>query len=387
MDVITLAMAKAYSDEKGGYVEYRKIFEETYHLGEPKNYVIFDGDLVGLKVVNYSPNRRIMAKELKQPTFETGVGIYKYGDSTTDKMVVDYDNANGALTKPALFISGALNAYCPLVFHSASAYNCLAYFYEETSDNLGMGMTFSKGWYAVSNSTFANTPFDAEETPFVTHDTFEGAEGDYRAYFHECFPLTETISFTIGQDSIHQDSDYTFASFVKNFHNYVDGIDETSLANALHIYCSIRCKNSELSSNCFREGDRVTVNGKVIVPIDPKFLPKVEIHLQDYGVNLYAALLDPSHPTEFENQQLYDVFSNACASDKDIILCCGAVEGILSYKDVRIYLTQISKATNGTYQGAGKVLVGAGSGEATWATVTIETRETNGLLWIAVHLD
>lgn len=120
-------------------------------------------------------------------------------------------------------------------------------------------------------------------------------------------------------------------------------------------------------------------------------LTYVEIHLQDYGVNLYLALLDPSYPTEFENQQLYDVFSNACASDKDIILCCGPSGPTLGYNDVRIYLTQIAKATNGTYQGAGKVLFGVGSGETYgetyWATVTIETRETNGLLWIAAHLD
>lgn len=121
--------------------------------------------------------------------------------------------------------------------------------------------------------------------------------------------------------------------------------------------------------------------------IDPKYLSRVKIHLQDYGVNLYLALFDPSYPTEFENQQLYDVFSNACALDKDIILCCGAELTSFNYNDIRIRLTQITKAANGTYIGAGKVCLGAGNGKATWGTVTIETRETNGLLWIAVHID
>ena len=152
-----------------------------------------------------------------------------------------------------------------------------------------------------------------------------------------------------------------------------------------------------LSSGIWLNEEALMDEGSIVIPsttitaihtIDPKFLPtKAEIHLQGYGVNLYAAMFDPSNPTEFENQQLYDVFSNACASDKDIILCLGTEGQMLGYNDVRIYLTQITKAANGTYIGAGRVLLSVVSGETTWATVTIETRETKGLLWIAVHLD
>lgn len=106
------------------------------------------GDIAGFKLL--TPSVRPETDALT--VFQDGdKGIY-------------YNDNDGALTKPCLFFTAPM---CPLFPVYYAGYDTILYVYEETSDNLGLGMTLQPGWYAINSTTYAMTAFDLEQTPIV----------------------------------------------------------------------------------------------------------------------------------------------------------------------------------------------------------------------------
>ena len=94
--------------------------------------------------------------------------------------VVSYNDNKGLITKPALGIHYPKVA-CPTFPLNYPEYDSLVFIAEETSDTMGLGLTVQRGWYAFNFTTFAHTPFDLANNPFVV-DAFEDFTGNSDEY-------------------------------------------------------------------------------------------------------------------------------------------------------------------------------------------------------------
>lgn len=85
------------------------------------------------------------------------------GDSLFPNRIF-YTSENGITDSPVLLISPAL---CPDFQMAYPEHDIILYAYEETHDNMGLGITLPAGWYTADSTTFDVSPFDLEKYPIV----------------------------------------------------------------------------------------------------------------------------------------------------------------------------------------------------------------------------
>ena len=117
------------------------------------------------------------------------------------------NNTNsGMLNKRSFGIGGNVSKVCPTFWLNYPEYTNIAYFYEPTSDNLGLGMTVPAGWFALNTTTFALTPFDLINNPIIVPSDFTPvtAQGTVGMDFIKAnwFELKKEISFVIKEKNL-----------------------------------------------------------------------------------------------------------------------------------------------------------------------------------------
>jgi hypothetical protein len=219
------------------------------------------------------------------------------------KWYVRNSDLDGALSKKCLGIGGDFSDSCPTFAVNYPGYNLLTYFYEETKDNLGLGLTAPKGWYATNLQTFAFTPFDFDRNPFVTADiggatTFLDYQVDDMEKFKDFLDLKKTVSFTVAESSLLD----VGAIGTLVFCGYAPAIDPSDVSNISATLLTGVCV-AKTSGNV----DGVVINPTAAVSnlavtyplppktIDPNFIPAMDsVTLNSPGGKQYKLTVSDS---------------------------------------------------------------------------------------------
>ena len=260
MDMITLAMAKAYTDSH--YIGSEHY--ETIKLDKNNRNPSFNGSLIGAKVVDYSSGRRKAREELDKPNVEGNATI---AVSNANDMYIAYDTAKGVLNKPCLIISGdAVRIVFPYMSggNIYEGYDAILYAYETVTDTYGMGLSMAKGWYVVNTTTFAFVPINIIETPVYIPDEMRVIN---QSYFEYAFPLCETITYTVAEENFIENDEYQGCTPYKGIRTSGSYSDLRFLSTITYFVAG---SYLEL---CSEEATITYVAGTKT--IDPKYLPGV----------------------------------------------------------------------------------------------------------------
>lgn len=264
LNELSKKIAELTALKSAGGVGYtvRQTFEVTMH---PK---IWDKDLIGVTVIDYSPERRKLVVPEKRPS----ESLYQGGieNSELGSLEMEYGTYDGALNKPCFMLAGDALPYCSAFIGCHETYDTLLYAYEDTSDGLGVGITFQKGWYALNKTNFVHEPIDINDYPVYIKSTWGWyrIEGMDDTFLRECFATGERETYTITEDKIAnitptmcavvnskvpQSIHYQTAMFAANFGSLLYYADNNEVARST--------------------SGTTTLSWEEIKPIDPQFLP------------------------------------------------------------------------------------------------------------------
>lgn len=297
-------------------------------------------DLMG-STATVEVNAYVMKKELERPAADEIVPVLGTGSYFS---LIEYSkgSANGmdAFGKPCLLVSlgGAVNSgnatarllafkTCPSFWTNYADYDTLLYVYETTSDALGLGLTLTKGWYAISTTTFAYTPFDIENNPLLFFAELftqtEGGEGYYAAdeYFYEIAPLVKERKYPVTEDNLTAEGSFMF------FEGDISGFADNSGATDTEV-TKVAVQYRAFYFNCVTgtiEGYRnCSLPHETIHPIDPKYLPGVCLPVVE--------IADITNITAEENAKL-----TACMGMPIVLVSAGGAL-VCDYSSVEGYL-------------------------------------------------
>ena len=181
---------------------------ERIELSESRQTVATTQDIVGATITEYVEGRRKFILPKQRPKVSGGeVGTEFRTTASGSKAFLGmlYGTYEGYLTKPCFMFTGELlyTTGCPFFWNIAenlATYDSLLYAYEDTPDALGLGLTFTKGWHALSSTTFANKPLEEDECPIFIFDAmgvFNAGTSEAMALFEACFQPYETAEFEV----------------------------------------------------------------------------------------------------------------------------------------------------------------------------------------------
>ena len=264
LNELSKKIAELTALKSAGGVGYtlRQTFEVT------TNSKTWDKDLIGVTVIDYSPERRKLVVPEKRPS----ESLYQGGieNSELGSLEMEYGTHDGALNKPCFMLAGDALPYCSAFIGCHETYDTLLYAYEDTSDGLGVGITFQKGWYALNKTNFVHEPIDINDYPVYIKSTWGWyrIEGMDDTFLRECFATGERETYTITEDKIAnidptmcavvnskvpQSIHYQTAMFAANFGSLLYYADNNEVARST--------------------SGTTTLSWEEIKPIDPQFLP------------------------------------------------------------------------------------------------------------------
>ena len=204
---------------------------------------------------------------------------------------------------------------CPSFFtENNNKYNALFYAFEETTDNLGLGLTFNQGWHAINTTNFSNEAFDISKNPIFMSDSYFVEHGKNKSYLTDLFPLREEIEYTITEDNILSTDDaVAVVSFFKISDIDLNILDEN--IQYIHRAYSFIFNIDNNSITAFPIGafyDEIWYKNIIIFypteihKLDAKFIPDSIPNVQsaEIGQTLIVKSVDENgKPTEWETKQ------------------------------------------------------------------------------------
>lgn len=179
---------------------------ERIELSASRQTVATTRDIVGATITEYVEGRRkfVLPKQRPKASGEVGTEFRTTGSGYKAYLGMLYGTYEGYLAKPCFLFTGELlyTTGCPFFWEKGclETYDSLLYAYEDTPDALGLGLTFTKGWHALSSTTFANKPLDEDECPIFIFDAmgvFNAGTSEAIALFEACFQPYETAEFEV----------------------------------------------------------------------------------------------------------------------------------------------------------------------------------------------
>ena len=289
-DEQTLSLAKVYTNSQ------RLAHTETKNIlvldAKNQGAVLSNFDPIGKKVRDYFPTRRKLVVPTERPTTlpnNYAAGAWRANSSNSRAINMEYGTYNSHLNKPCFLVTGtALPAFCAFFYTEHSnlqLYDSLLYAYETTKDNIGLGITFEKGWYVLSSTTFAHEPIDINAYPVyavASSMTLYSNTDEGEAFFNECFHDAETIEYTITKDHVAGTGGYYIifntpcAITDLRDDDQISPFDMVAVASFLYDQEAVR----------YTTVGEVVVYEEIIHPIDPKYLPEGGFGYTEPGVML-----------------------------------------------------------------------------------------------------
>lgn len=253
-------------------------YEKIGYVTDAETSLEYSGDLVGLKVEDYCQGRRFAVADIPRPNLENNTVFAASGD---DAQIVYSDN-NGMLDKPALIMAGgAVGHLAPEAYAIDPRIDTVAYLYETTSDNIGLGLTLEKGWYALNLAKEILIPLDLSKTPVRFYDEVLTAlfKEEYLPIMEQHFAdKRETITYIVKPENVAEVYDADFSEADRTYWHTISPFNIAGLVNA--------CMNPALldfgASATYREGALRYPYGLAVMttfykpvtevkPIDPKY--------------------------------------------------------------------------------------------------------------------
>lgn len=268
-------------------------------------------DLIGLKVVDFRPNRRRLCTPSALPGFSDNRLVWSGGnyDSEYQGLTVSVSNLNILSKRVIVIAAPKMHLCCPMFGADYPGKNAIIYCFEPTSDTMGLGLTLPQGWYAVNNETFSYAPFDLEKHPVEIVDrpdvdsTFswafdEGVTSETGDYAYWLFPQTERTSYIVAGHNIAQFEGAMIVSQadLANF-DKADPISEQYYAywQSSFGWNPLTNEVGVSGTGDSRTGISTTVTGIVTQKLDPKFLPNVDsVTLNAPGGKQFKLTVDDS---------------------------------------------------------------------------------------------
>ena len=240
-----------------------------------------------------------------QLTVGTGSDLWYFANNTN----------GGMLSKRVFGIGGNISAVCPSFAWNYPNFTNLAYAYEDTSDNLGVGVTLPKGWYALNATTFEATPFNLKDNPVII-PSFDELEitgtGDYpniAAIIKEnWFELEEQRTFTISEKNVLEGS-MVFAADMTNFKSVIGNASDEFAMKIMQLLAVANLientENNWQKFTCkapFGSVVKLVLSWKIPAYIEPKYLPigyeqkvlfdgkPTRMDLSNYGLGIVYAM-------------------------------------------------------------------------------------------------
>ena len=306
--------------------------------------------IIGLNAtVTFNGDGVYFLTEPKRDFLDEDFGIFPRRKENHELLFAMYNNTNnGLLNKRAVGIYQFSSEICPTFSYNYPGYDGLAFFYEETSDTMGMGITLPRGWYVVNSQTFAMTPFNIEDNPFVIESFDDCVDGNNRheqmqLVIENFFVRKKNHSFTIKESSLGMEGAAVCYADVAKIPINNDG------SKAITECCAFvydQSKHEIGYYNGVRPVESASVAWNTTTPIDPKYLPGVCLPVVELstepGVGSGAKL------TSTECAALNDAFN-----DQMPIVCKCNLMGTVTLSVPMLYVN--SPSTSSGYIGMSSV--------------------------------
>ena len=279
MDVVTLALAKQYADAQR--IAHEEWVTGAIGVGYEEGADFPVDSPIGMKIIDRKLGRRLLTTPTKRPESSFLVGFGK----NQVRGHCQYNNFNGVLDEDCLIVT-LMNSF---LIANSDKYNGFIYVYEETHDNMGLGVTFAPGWYAVHAQTFAFEPMDLEKHPTMVMS--EEIPENAPDYIYEIFQLREEISYTVTEENIAFFDSYHAICYGKT--NNISSESITSLEGLGWLILTMSFAftgNSITLSHTFSK--TVLFSYPVVHQIDPKYIPPVDALMFNANGKTYRVAVD-----------------------------------------------------------------------------------------------
>ena len=204
------------------------------------------------------------------------------------------NNTNdGLLNKRAVGIYKFSSEICPTFSYNYPGYDGIVFCYAETSDTMGMGITLPRGWYAINSNTYAMTPFNIEDNPFVLESFDDCVDGNGRheqmkVIIENFFTRKKNHSFTIKESNLGIEGAAVCYADVAKIPNDNNGAKAITACTA---FSYDQSKHEIGYYNGVRPVESASASWKTTTPIDPKYLPGVCLPVVELSAETLMALL------------------------------------------------------------------------------------------------
>lgn len=272
-------------------------YEKIGYVTDAETNLEYSGDLVGLKVEDYCQGRRFAVADIPRPNLENGTALFM-GVSDSSENQIAYSDYYGALDKPALLITGEIIIHiAPEAYAIDPRIVTLMYLYETTSDNMGLGITLDKGWYAINMPQEILVPLDLSKTPVRFYDSGLSAllKEEYIPIMEQHFPdKRETITYIVKPENVAEVYDPDLAEELRTNWHVISPFDVAGIVDAC-MFCSMLDYGA---SATYKEGALRYSYGtssmttfykpvKEVKPIEGKYLPEGGVGYDESEVITY----------------------------------------------------------------------------------------------------